>query len=102
MHARAHTHTHAHTTVHAMMTLKSGLADAPRRVQFAFVTISCLAGLQGTSASYLIAQVVCFCDSFISCWAAGNICIYCPGGPDSDFEYSTQVCQLLRVLKRKH
>ena len=19
----------------------------------------------------------------------GNICIYCPGGPDSDFEYST-------------
>lgn len=21
---------------------------------------------------------------------AGNICIYCPGGPDSDFEYSTQ------------
>lgn len=21
----------------------------------------------------------------------GNICIYCPGGPDSDFEYSTQV-----------
>ena len=20
----------------------------------------------------------------------GNICIYCPGGPDSDFEYSTQ------------
>lgn len=22
---------------------------------------------------------------------AGNICVYCPGGPDSDFEYSTQV-----------
>ena len=21
---------------------------------------------------------------------AGNICVYCPGGPDSDFEYSTQ------------
>jgi hypothetical protein len=21
----------------------------------------------------------------------GNICVYCPGGPDSDFEYSTQV-----------
>jgi hypothetical protein len=20
----------------------------------------------------------------------GNICVYCPGGPDSDFEYSTQ------------
>ena len=19
----------------------------------------------------------------------GNICVYCPGGPDSDFEYST-------------
>ncbi|KAF2999305.1 Elongator subunit [Curvularia kusanoi] len=22
--------------------------------------------------------------------ASGNICVYCPGGPDSDFEYSTQ------------
>ena len=22
--------------------------------------------------------------------SAGNICVYCPGGPDSDFEYSTQ------------
>lgn len=21
---------------------------------------------------------------------AGNICVYCPGGPDSDFDYSTQ------------
>uniref|UniRef100_A0A183HTE2 Radical SAM protein n=1 Tax=Onchocerca flexuosa TaxID=387005 RepID=A0A183HTE2_9BILA len=21
---------------------------------------------------------------------SGNICVYCPGGPDSDFEYSTQ------------
>jgi len=21
---------------------------------------------------------------------AGNICVYCPGGPDLDFEYSTQ------------
>ena len=20
----------------------------------------------------------------------GNVCVYCPGGPDSDFEYSTQ------------
>lgn len=25
----------------------------------------------------------------------GNICVYCPGGPDSDFEYSTQVRQRL-------
>lgn len=23
----------------------------------------------------------------------GNVCVYCPGGPDSDFEYSTQVGQ---------
>ncbi len=22
--------------------------------------------------------------------STGNICVYCPGGPDSDFEYSTQ------------
>ena len=26
----------------------------------------------------------------------GNICVYCPGGPDSDFEYSTQVRRRLR------
>ena len=31
----------------------------------------------------------------------GNVCVYCPGGPDSDFEYSTQVrvcvCVCLRA-----
>jgi len=35
----------------------------------------------------------------------GNICVYCPGGPDSDFEYSTQsytgyeVRSLISVLR---
>ncbi len=29
-----------------------------------------------------------WCDDFSI--SAGNICVYCPGGPDSDFEYSTQ------------
>ena len=24
-----------------------------------------------------------------------NVCVYCPGGPDSDFEYSTQVLRSL-------
>ena len=23
-------------------------------------------------------------------YTGGNVCVYCPGGPDSDFEYSTQ------------
>ena len=29
-------------------------------------------------------------DLPLSGGCAGNICVYCPGGPDSDFEYSTQ------------
>lgn len=28
----------------------------------------------------------------------GNVCVYCPGGPDSDFEYSTQVGILLVIV----
>ena len=40
----------------------------------------------------------------------GNICVYCPGGPDSDFEYSTQSytgcahdqCQALVTKTCKH
>lgn len=28
--------------------------------------------------------------NLLSWLCTGNICIYCPGGPDSDFEYSTQ------------
>lgn len=49
----------------------------------------------GSGASH--ARVLCMlCACLIwlcACWVAvlaGNICIYCPGGPDSDFEYSTQ------------
>ena len=30
------------------------------------------------------------CRQLTVAWYAGNICVYCPGGPDSDFEYSTQ------------
>ena len=32
----------------------------------------------------------------------GNICVYCPGGPDSDFEYSLFDCILLAVIFESH
>lgn len=32
----------------------------------------------------------------------GNICVYCPGGPDSDFEYSTQSYTGYEVRTRSH
>lgn len=31
----------------------------------------------------------------------GNICVYCPGGPDSDFEYSTQSYTGYEVCRNK-
>ena len=30
----------------------------------------------------------------------GNIRVYCPGGPDSDFEYSTQESKKMRIRKK--
>uniref|UniRef100_A0A8D1R2U7 Elongator complex protein 3 n=1 Tax=Sus scrofa TaxID=9823 RepID=A0A8D1R2U7_PIG len=32
----------------------------------------------------------------------GNICVYCPGGPDSDFEYSTQSPTSMRAIRARY
>jgi elongator complex protein 3 len=48
------------------------------------VSVSSSSSAQGLTA-VLIPTARCAAAA-----AAGNICIYCPGGPDSDFEYSTQ------------
>ena len=38
----------------------------------------------------LLAPRFSFTQLLTECIQTGNICVYCPGGPDSDFEYSTQ------------
>ena len=63
------------------------------KVQPILETFHCCPGL--TSDDTLILVVLCVeylfqphrCPHIAT---TGNICVYCPGGPDSDFEYSTQ------------
>lgn len=63
------------------------------------VSISCCTAhtrmfiMQQPSCSSLHQWLTTLCTSLfnlLSWLCTGNICIYCPGGPDSDFEYSTQ------------
>ena len=42
---------------------------------------------RGLAAAALTCACGCRCPHIAT---TGNICVYCPGGPDSDFEYSTQ------------
>ena len=43
-----------------------------------------------TSSGVAIVAVMCKPHRCPHIAFTGNICVYCPGGPDSDFEYSTQ------------
>lgn len=43
-----------------------------------------------TASGVAIVAVMCKPHRCPHIATTGNICIYCPGGPDSDFEYSTQ------------
>lgn len=43
-----------------------------------------------TSSGIAIVAVMCKPHRCPHIAYTGNICVYCPGGPDSDFEYSTQ------------
>jgi elongator complex protein 3 len=42
-----------------------------------------------TASGIAIVAVMCKPHRCPHIATTGNICIYCPGGPDSDFEYST-------------
>jgi elongator complex protein 3 len=44
----------------------------------------------GTSSGIAVVAVMCKPHRCPHIAYTGNICVYCPGGPDSDFEYSTQ------------
>lgn len=43
-----------------------------------------------TASGVAVVAVMCKPHRCPHIAATGNICVYCPGGPDSDFEYSTQ------------
>jgi elongator complex protein 3 len=43
-----------------------------------------------TSSGIAVVAVMCKPHRCPHIAYTGNICVYCPGGPDSDFEYSTQ------------
>lgn len=43
-----------------------------------------------TASGIAVVAVMCKPHRCPHIATTGNICIYCPGGPDSDFEYSTQ------------
>merc|ERR1712000_770452 len=43
-----------------------------------------------TSSGIAVVAVMCKPHRCPHIAMTGNICVYCPGGPDSDFEYSTQ------------
>src|ERR1700689_1520089 len=46
--------------------------------------------MTGTSSGIAVVAVMCKPHRCPHIAYTGNICVYCPGGPDSDFEYSTQ------------
>ena len=43
-----------------------------------------------TASGIAVVAVMCKPHRCPHIATTGNICIYCPGGPDSDFQYSTQ------------
>ncbi|VDP07931.1 unnamed protein product [Soboliphyme baturini] len=43
-----------------------------------------------TASGIAVVAVMCKPHRCPHIFVTGNICVYCPGGPDSDFEYSTQ------------
>jgi elongator complex protein 3 len=51
-------------------------------------TAHCTGATRGTQIA--VVAVMCKPHRCPHIAMTGNICVYCPGGPDSDFEYSTQ------------
>ena len=43
-----------------------------------------------TASGIAVVAVMCKPHRCPHIATTGNVCVYCPGGPDSDFEYSTQ------------
>ncbi|KAK4879564.1 hypothetical protein RN001_007710 [Aquatica leii] len=83
----------------ARISSKYGLSSSPRLVDIiAAVPINykkvlvpkLLAKPIRTASGIAVVAVMCKPHRCPHINMTGNICVYCPGGPDSDFEYSTQ------------
>lgn len=83
----------------ATLSSKYGLANTPKLVdiiaavplQYKKVLVpKLLAKPVRTASGIAVVAVMCKPHRCPHINFTGNICIYCPGGPDSDFEYSTQ------------
>ena len=59
---------------------------APESEHFLFISLSIVPPLPQIA----VVAVMCKPHRCPHINMTGNICVYCPGGPDSDFEYSTQ------------
>jgi len=55
-----------------------------------FLSLSIRAKPVRTASGIAVVAVMCKPHRCPHISMTGNICVYCPGGPDSDFEYSTQ------------
>ncbi|KAH8858135.1 putative elongator complex protein 3 [Schistosoma japonicum] len=62
---------------------KYGLASQPRLVDL-------IAAVPTEHKHIVVIAVMCKPHRCPHIAMTGNVCVYCPGGPDSDFEYSTQ------------
>lgn len=87
------------TALRARISSHYGLASSPRLVDIIAAVpkqhqSSLLPKLRAkpvrTASGIAVVAVMCKPHRCPHINMTGNICVYCPGGPDSDFEYSTQ------------
>ncbi|CDF34219.1 elongator protein Elp3p [Chondrus crispus] len=71
------------TSIKTAAAKRHGLADYPKQVDI-------LAAPVRTASGIAVVAVMSKPHRCPHIATTGNICVYCPGGPDSDFEYSTQ------------
>ena len=92
------TKVHLHTLI-SETTRKNKVPKAPKLVEIisaipenykAKLTPLLKAKPVRTASGIAVVAVMCKPHRCPHIATTGNICIYCPGGPDSDFEYSTQ------------
>jgi len=65
------------------------IAALPEEYKDALTPVLCSKPIR-TASGVAVVAVMCKPHRCPHIAMTGNICVYCPGGPDSDFEYSTQ------------
>ncbi|KAF8425005.1 hypothetical protein L210DRAFT_3615084 [Boletus edulis BED1] len=74
----------------AKMSKKFGFGGVPRLVDIISTPPKLRARPIRTASGIAVVAVMCKPHRCPHIAMTGNICVYCPGGPDSDFDYSTQ------------